>query len=31
MPGFFGYMKWSGMFLIPSFILVTLIFFMGGG
>lgn len=31
MPGFFGYMKWSGMFLIPSFVLVTLIFFMGGG
>jgi Na+/H+ antiporter NhaD/arsenite permease-like protein len=27
MPSFFGYMKWSVMFLIPCFVLVTLIFF----
>jgi len=28
MPGFFGYMKWSGMLLIPCFGLVTLLFFL---
>jgi Na+/H+ antiporter NhaD/arsenite permease-like protein len=27
MPGFFGYMKWSIMFLIPCFVLVSLVFF----
>ncbi|MCB0284960.1 MAG: sodium:proton antiporter, partial [Calditrichaeota bacterium] len=27
MPSFFGYMAWSFTILIPSFILVTLIFF----
>jgi Na+/H+ antiporter NhaD/arsenite permease-like protein len=27
MPSFFGYMKWSIMFLIPCFVIVTLIFF----
>ena len=27
MPGFFGYMKWSIMFLIPCFVITTLIFF----
>lgn len=27
MPGFFGYMRWSIMFLIPSFVLVQLVFF----
>jgi Na+/H+ antiporter NhaD/arsenite permease-like protein len=27
MPGFFGYMLWSGAILVPVFILVTLIFF----
>ncbi len=27
MPGFFGYMLWSGCILIPIFILVTLVFF----
>ncbi len=27
MPSFFGYMKWSVAILIPSFVLVTLIFF----
>lgn len=27
MPGFFGYMKWSGLILIPCFILVTFMFF----
>ncbi len=27
MPGFFGYMKWSGAFLIPCFIIVTFVFF----
>lgn len=26
-PHFFGYMAWSGMILIPSFLIVTLIFF----
>jgi len=29
MPSFFGYMKWSGLILIPVFILVTLVFFRG--
>jgi Na+/H+ antiporter NhaD/arsenite permease-like protein len=27
MPGFFGYMLWSGAVLIPVFVLVTLVFF----
>jgi len=27
MPSFFGYMAWSGAILIPTFILVTLLFF----
>ena len=27
MPGFFGYMAWSGAILVPVFILVTLVFF----
>jgi hypothetical protein len=27
MPSFFGYMAWSGAFLLPTFVLVTLIFF----
>jgi Na+/H+ antiporter NhaD/arsenite permease-like protein len=27
MPSFFGYMAWSGAILIPSFLLVTLVFF----
>lgn len=27
MPSFFGYMRWSGLILVPTFILVTLIFF----
>jgi Na+/H+ antiporter NhaD/arsenite permease-like protein len=27
MPSFFGYMLWSGAFLIPSFVLVTFVFF----
>jgi Na+/H+ antiporter NhaD/arsenite permease-like protein len=27
MPSFFGYMLWSGAFLIPCFVLVTFIFF----
>lgn len=30
MPGFFGYMKWSGLFLLPCFVLVTFVFFGGG-
>ncbi len=30
MPSFFGYMKWSGLVLIPCFILVSLLFFSGG-
>ncbi|MDP2956278.1 MAG: sodium:proton antiporter [Longimicrobiales bacterium] len=29
MPSFFGYMAWSGAVLIPTFILVTLVFFRG--
>ncbi len=28
MPSFFGYMLWSGCFLIPCFVLVTWVFFM---
>jgi Na+/H+ antiporter NhaD/arsenite permease-like protein len=27
MPGFFGYMLWSGMVLIPIFLLITFVFF----
>jgi hypothetical protein len=27
MPSFFGYMLWSGAILIPTFIIVTMIFF----
>lgn len=27
MPSFFGYMLWSGVFLIPCFVLVTFVFF----
>jgi hypothetical protein len=27
MPSFFGYMRWSIMFLIPCFVLVTFVFF----
>jgi hypothetical protein len=27
MPGFFGYMLWSGAVLIPAFLLTTLVFF----
>jgi len=27
MPSFFGYMAWSAAVLIPSFLLVTLVFF----
>lgn len=27
MPGFFGYMAWSGLVLIPTFVLVTALFF----
>jgi Na+/H+ antiporter NhaD/arsenite permease-like protein len=27
MPSFFGYMLWSGAVLIPTFVLVTLVFF----
>jgi Na+/H+ antiporter NhaD/arsenite permease-like protein len=27
MPGFFGYMVWSGAVLIPLFVLMTLIWF----
>ena len=27
MPGFFGYMAWSGAILLPIFALVTLLFF----
>lgn len=29
MPSFFGYMAWSGIILIPLFMLVTLVFFRG--
>jgi Na+/H+ antiporter NhaD/arsenite permease-like protein len=28
MPSFFGYMKWSGLVLIPTFILTSLVFFL---
>jgi Na+/H+ antiporter NhaD/arsenite permease-like protein len=27
MPSFFGYMAWSGIFLVPLFILMTFVFF----
>jgi Na+/H+ antiporter NhaD/arsenite permease-like protein len=27
MPGFFGYMAWSGLVLVPTFVIVTLVFF----
>jgi len=27
MPGFFGYMLWSGLILLPCFALLTLVFF----
>ena len=27
MPGFFGYMKWSACVLLPSFVIITLLFF----
>ena len=27
MPSFFGYMLWSGLFLLPCFALVTLLFY----
>jgi Na+/H+ antiporter NhaD/arsenite permease-like protein len=27
MPSFFGYMLWSGLVLIPTFVLATLVFF----
>ncbi len=27
MPSFFGYLAWSGVILVPVFVLVTLIFF----
>jgi len=27
MPSFFGYMAWSGIFLVPLFVLATLVFF----
>jgi Na+/H+ antiporter NhaD/arsenite permease-like protein len=27
-PSFFGYMAWSGLILIPTFALITLIFFL---
>ncbi len=30
MPSFFGYMKWSGLVLMPCFVLVSLLFFTGG-
>jgi hypothetical protein len=29
MPSFFGYLVWSGLILIPTFLLVTLVFFRG--
>jgi Na+/H+ antiporter NhaD/arsenite permease-like protein len=29
MPSFFGYMAWSGIILIPLFLLITLVFFRG--
>ena len=29
MPSFFGYLVWSGLILIPTFLLVTLLFFRG--
>jgi Na+/H+ antiporter NhaD/arsenite permease-like protein len=27
MPGFFGFMAWSAVFLFPAFLLLTVIFF----
>jgi Na+/H+ antiporter NhaD/arsenite permease-like protein len=30
MPSFFGYMLWSVVFLVPLFVVITLIFFSGG-
>jgi Na+/H+ antiporter NhaD/arsenite permease-like protein len=30
MPSFFGYMKWSGLVLMPCFVVVSLLFFSGG-
>ena len=27
MPSFFGYMLWSGAILVPTFILITVLFF----
>jgi Na+/H+ antiporter NhaD/arsenite permease-like protein len=27
MPGFFGYMAWSGLVLLPTFLVVSLVFF----
>ena len=27
MPGFFGYMKWSAVFLLPCFVIVSLLFY----
>ncbi len=27
MPSFFGYMLWSGLVLVPAFVLVTIVFF----
>jgi len=27
MPSFFGYMAWSGLILVPIFVLVTFVFF----
>ena len=27
MPGFFGYMAWSGLILLPVFVLLTFLFF----
>jgi hypothetical protein len=29
MPSFFGYLVWSGIILVPIFLLVTLLFFRG--
>jgi Na+/H+ antiporter NhaD/arsenite permease-like protein len=27
MPSFFGFMVWSGLFLLPAFVLLTVIFY----
>jgi len=27
MPSFFGYMLWSGLVLLPAFLIVTFVFF----